>query len=142
MVKNLPDNAGDTRDVDLTTGSGRSPGVGNGTPLQYSSRIIPWREEHCGLQSMEPQRVRHDWATEDARTHGGSWGFVIYGLYYVEALIALLFLFCWVFFFLSQRILTFVKCLLGISWDDCFPFLSGNERYCIDWFLYWTILHS
>ena len=33
--------------VGLTTGSGRSPGVGNSTPLQYSSWIIPWREALC-----------------------------------------------------------------------------------------------
>ena len=25
---------------------------------------IPWREEHGGLQSMELQRTRHDWATK------------------------------------------------------------------------------
>ena len=30
MVKNSPDNTGDPGDV------GRSPGVGNGSPLQYS----------------------------------------------------------------------------------------------------------
>ena len=35
-VKNLPAKAGDTRDVDSIPGSGRSPGVGNGNPLQYS----------------------------------------------------------------------------------------------------------
>ena len=29
-------NAGDVRDVDLIPGWGRSPGVGNGNPLQYS----------------------------------------------------------------------------------------------------------
>ena len=34
MVKNLPTNAGDKRDVGLIPGSGRSPG-GNGNPLQY-----------------------------------------------------------------------------------------------------------
>ena len=28
--------AGDIRDVDSTPGSGRSPGEGNGNPLQYS----------------------------------------------------------------------------------------------------------
>ena len=33
MVKNLPANA---RDAGLVPGSGRSPGVGNGTLLQYS----------------------------------------------------------------------------------------------------------
>ena len=33
VLKNLPANAGD---VGLIPGSGRSPGVGNGNPLQYS----------------------------------------------------------------------------------------------------------
>ena len=36
MVKNPPANAGDARDMGSVTGSGRSPGVGNGMPLQYS----------------------------------------------------------------------------------------------------------
>ena len=36
MVKNLPVNAGDIRDTDSVPGSGRSPGGGNGNPLQYS----------------------------------------------------------------------------------------------------------
>ena len=38
MVKNLPVNAGDghERDRDLIPGLGRSPGVGNGNPFQYS----------------------------------------------------------------------------------------------------------
>ena len=35
MVKNLSANAGDTEDVGLIPRSGRSPGVGNGNPLQY-----------------------------------------------------------------------------------------------------------
>ena len=35
VVKNLPENAGDLRDVGLIPGSGRSPGEGNGNPLQY-----------------------------------------------------------------------------------------------------------
>ena len=36
VVKNLPDNAEDVGDAGLIPGSGRSPGEGNGTPLQYS----------------------------------------------------------------------------------------------------------
>ena len=36
MVKNPPANAGDARDAGLIPGSGRSPGVGNRSPLQYS----------------------------------------------------------------------------------------------------------
>ena len=36
VVKNLPANAGDIRDTCLIPGSGRSPGVGHGNPLQHS----------------------------------------------------------------------------------------------------------
>ena len=35
-VKNPPANAGDARDSGSIPGSGRSPGVENGNPLQYS----------------------------------------------------------------------------------------------------------
>ena len=36
MIKNPPANAGDTGDAGLIPGKGRSPGVGNANPLQYS----------------------------------------------------------------------------------------------------------
>ena len=36
VVKNLPAKAGDARDTGLIPGLGRSPGEGNGNPLQYS----------------------------------------------------------------------------------------------------------
>ena len=36
VVKNLPANAEDTGDAGLIPGSGRSPGEGNGNPLQCS----------------------------------------------------------------------------------------------------------
>ena len=36
MVKNLPANAGDTRDMSLIPGWGRTPGEGKGNSLQYS----------------------------------------------------------------------------------------------------------
>ena len=36
MVKKLPASAGDTKDPGSIPGSGRSPGGGNGNPLQYS----------------------------------------------------------------------------------------------------------
>ena len=50
-VKNLPANARDTRDMSSIPGSGRSPGEGNGNPLQYScmgnptDRGVPWVTE-------------------------------------------------------------------------------------------------
>ena len=36
VVKNMPANAGDIRDVGSVPGLGRSPGRGHGNPLQYS----------------------------------------------------------------------------------------------------------
>jgi len=50
MVKNLPAKAGDTGS---TPGSGRSPGEGNGNPLQYS----------CLENSMDK----------------GAWSFIVHG---------------------------------------------------------------
>ena len=42
-------------------GSGRSPGEGNGTPLQYSCLENPMDGGPGGLQSMGSRRVGHDW---------------------------------------------------------------------------------
>ena len=47
-------------DLGSISGSGRSPGKGNGNPLQYFTGKIPWTEEPGGLQSMGLQRVRYD----------------------------------------------------------------------------------
>ena len=41
VVKNPPAKAGDTRDVGLIPGLGRSPGEGNGSPLLLAWKI-PW----------------------------------------------------------------------------------------------------
>ena len=67
MVKDPPANAGDIRDAGLISGSGRSPGGGNGNPLQYSCLKNPkdggaWRVTVHGvtkseLQFMGSQRV-------------------------------------------------------------------------------------
>ena len=52
-------------DPGSTPGSGRSPGDGNGNPLQPSILAwrIPWSEKPGQLQSMRSQRVSHDWGT-------------------------------------------------------------------------------
>ena len=54
-------NAGDPGSI---PGAGRSPGEGNGNPLQYLAWKIPGTEEPGGLQSVGSQRVRHDWVTQ------------------------------------------------------------------------------
>ena len=52
VVKNPPASAGDMGSI---PGLGRSPGKGNGNPLQYSclDKKIQWTGEPGGLQSME-----------------------------------------------------------------------------------------
>ena len=45
VVKSLPANAGDIRDVGLIPGLGRSPGGGHGNPLQYSCLENPMDRE-------------------------------------------------------------------------------------------------
>ena len=62
MIKNLPASARDIRDTVSIPGWGRSPGEGNGYPLQYSCLDNPWTEETGELQSMGSQRVGHDWS--------------------------------------------------------------------------------
>ena len=58
MVKNPPVNAGE---ADLIPGLGRSPGVGNGNPFQYSClENFMSREEPGSLQFMGSQRVGHN----------------------------------------------------------------------------------
>ena len=56
MAKKPPANAGDVGSI---PGSGRSPGEGNGNPLEYSCLEIPWTEGPGGPQSMVSQRIRH-----------------------------------------------------------------------------------
>ena len=53
-------NAGDLGSI---PGLGRSPGEGNGNPLQYSCLENPMDGEPGRLQYMESQRVGHDWGT-------------------------------------------------------------------------------
>ena len=60
-VKESACNAGDLGSI---PGLGRSPGEGCGKPLQYACWRIPWTEKPGGLQSMESQRVGHDWVTK------------------------------------------------------------------------------
>ena len=64
VVKNLSANAGGTRDVGSTPGSGRSPGEGNGNPLQCSCLGNPKNREAWLLQSMGLQRAGHNLATK------------------------------------------------------------------------------
>ena len=59
-VKNPPANAGDMGSI---SGSGRSPGEGNGNPLQYSCLKNPMDRGACplvGYSPWGPRRVRNN----------------------------------------------------------------------------------
>ena len=64
MVKNLPANAGDTRDMGSIPGSGRCPGVGNGNPSSILAWEIPWTEEPGRPQPWGRKSIGHDLATK------------------------------------------------------------------------------
>ena len=58
LVKNPTANAGGARDTSLIPGSGRSPGEGNGNPLQYSclenpTNRVAWRATIHGLAESD-----------------------------------------------------------------------------------------
>ena len=57
VVKNLPVNSGDTRDMGLISGLARSPGVG--THSKILAWKISWTEEPVRLQSMGLQKAGH-----------------------------------------------------------------------------------
>ena len=60
MVKNLPADAEDMRDVGLTHGWDNPLEEGMATHSSILAWRIPWTEEPGGLQSMGLQRVGHD----------------------------------------------------------------------------------
>ena len=59
VVKNLPDDAGNLRDVGSIPESGRSPGGGHGNPLQYSCLENPVDR---GAWWAMVHRVTKNWA--------------------------------------------------------------------------------
>ena len=60
MVRNPPANSGDKGDAGLIPGSGRSPGEGNGNPLQYSCLENPMDRGPWRARVHGSQRVGYD----------------------------------------------------------------------------------
>ena len=59
VVKNLPSDAGNIRDMGSIPGLGRSPGGGHGNPLQYSCLENPM-DRRAQWTPLGLQRVGHD----------------------------------------------------------------------------------
>ena len=60
MVRNLPANAGDLRDVDLIPGSGTSLEEEMAIHSSILAWRVTWTEEPGALPSIESHRVRHN----------------------------------------------------------------------------------
>ena len=60
MVKNPPANAGDVGDMGSIPGPGRSPGGGDGNPLQHPCLENPMDRGAKQATVHGSQRVRHD----------------------------------------------------------------------------------
>ena len=74
VVKYLPENAGDARDAGSIAELGRSPGVGNGNPLQYS-----WLENPMdrGVWWATVHEAAELGATKQASIHSAKNHFII-----------------------------------------------------------------
>ena len=84
VIKNPPANAGDTRDGSIP-GSGRSPGVGNGTRLQYSclensmgreawwATYSPWGCKRGGRDWVNEHTVHTLENTQEEESVNASW---------------------------------------------------------------------
>ena len=72
VVKNRPASTGDARDMGLIPGSRRSPGVGNGNPLQF----LPGRSHgqrslvSCGPWGCEELDTTESLSTENSEKRG------------------------------------------------------------------------
>ena len=60
VVKNLPANVGDIKDVESIPGWKNPLEEGMATHSSILAETIAWTEEPAGLQSMGCQRVGHD----------------------------------------------------------------------------------
>ena len=75
VVKNLPANAGDARDVGSIPGLGRSPGVENGNPFQYSclessmDRGALWATVHGVTKSQNMTEQLNTYTHKHTHTH-------------------------------------------------------------------------
>ena len=81
MVKNQPANAGDMGSI---PGSGRSPGKGNGNPLQYSCLENPMDGGAC--QDYSPWGHKESDTTERLSVYLEQYSFELHGSSYIPIL--------------------------------------------------------
>ena len=117
-------------------------GEGNGTPLQYSVSI-PQTEEPGWLQSVELQRVGHDWMTE-LNWIDRFWVVVFsFSFFSMHILISLLIysVICWLFrsvlFSLHMFVFLTGFFFFSCSWHLILP--NCDQKRCLKWFQFFWI---
>ena len=75
VVKNLPGSAGDARDAGSYSGLGRSSGVGNGNPLQYSC-LENSMDRGAWQATVHGMAKSQTWLRDWAHTQMGEWHIV------------------------------------------------------------------
>ena len=129
VVKNPPANTGDTREAGSIPGLGRSPGVGNGNPLQYS----------CLENSVD----RGDWwatvyVVTKSRTQLSDWAQQL--TIHIQHCISLK----WPLLFMAHEIIELIYQTLWISWDnvkkteETLDWKTGHRTFIL-FFSYWLI---
>ena len=106
MAKNSPANAGDTRDVDLIPGSGRSPAEGNSNPRQYSC-LENSMNRGAWWASLWGCRVGHDRVSTQTQIF-----YLNFNISHVSTWIQFLFLKLDLNLFFSWRIIS-LQCCVG-----------------------------
>ena len=87
MVKSLPVSAADAGDAGSVPAQRRSPGGGNGIPLQPLAWKIPWTEEPCGCKELdttehigEGNGTPLQYSCLENPRDGGAWWAAVYGV--------------------------------------------------------------
>ena len=114
--------------------SGRSPGGGHATHSSVLGRINPWTEEPGGLQSIELQRVRHDWS--DLARMGLLVVVVVF--YFQKGVFNFIFCPCVLYYTLSVIVTQLCQTLCDPM--DCS--VPGSSDHWILQEEYWSILSS
>ena len=136
VVKNLPANAGDVGNAGLIPGSGRSPGGGHGSPLQYSCLENPM--DRGGLQATVRSVAELDTSEATAHTHGvclidgqaGDLGCFVFMLLHILMVSCLLHVLntelCKKYFFLPVSSLGYTRSILGGYTESEFGICHGR----------------
>ena len=134
----MPATAGDTGDMGLISGSGRSPADGNGNHSRILAWKIPWTEGPGGLQSMGLWRARHKWALTAHSTRITKIRICFRGDVFLGK--------CFLLMFWASLVAQLVKnppamqetCVQSLGWKDSLEKEMASHSSILAWKIPWT----